>query len=218
MNLKSLLNSQWPNRIVLIISIVCSVSVGFLLTKIDAIVNHQLYNFQLQFSLAWADPYWSTLRLIYIFLGLLVALSLFGLGLGFAKNKNQASETSAEAKVAPETLVEEFKPKEESDHIKKNEECTEKQAKPETKPQKAVIEEPKLKENNGNGSLIISCPNCKKVFGRPLVMLDFTGGRTRLVNVCPYCNLTLGEAENRKNVDDNVHIAEMDEKLKRRAE
>jgi len=218
MNLKSLLNSQWPNRIVLIISIVCSVSVGFLLTKIDFIVNHQLYNYQLQFSLAWANPYWSFLRLTYIFLGLLVALSLFALGLGFAQVRNQTPEISSTVDVTPEVIVEELKPKKENGYLKKNEERIEKQAKPETKPQKVVVEEPKSKENGGNGALIISCPSCKRVFGRPLVMLDFTGGRTRLVNVCPYCNLTLGEAEEHRNVDESVHAAEMDEKLKHRTD
>jgi uncharacterized Zn-finger protein len=51
--------------------------------------------------------------------------------------------------------------------------------------------------------MLISCPHCKRVFSRPLVMLDFAGGKTRLVNVCPYCNHTLdlerGEAENRES-------------------
>jgi uncharacterized Zn-finger protein len=43
--------------------------------------------------------------------------------------------------------------------------------------------------------MFISCPKCKRVFGRPLVMLDFSGGKTRFVNVCPYCNHVLGTAE-----------------------
>jgi uncharacterized Zn-finger protein len=41
--------------------------------------------------------------------------------------------------------------------------------------------------------MLISCPNCKKVFSKPLVMLDFSGTKTRLVNVCPYCNTKLGQ-------------------------
>ena len=44
--------------------------------------------------------------------------------------------------------------------------------------------EPKTK--NGKGKTVISCSNCNKPVSRPLVMLNFEGGKTRLVNVCPY--------------------------------
>lgn len=43
--------------------------------------------------------------------------------------------------------------------------------------------------------MLISCPKCRRVFGKPLVMLDFSGGKTRLVNVCPYCNNVFGCVE-----------------------
>jgi uncharacterized Zn-finger protein len=43
--------------------------------------------------------------------------------------------------------------------------------------------------------LMATCPKCKKVFSKPLVMLDFGSGKTRLVNVCPYCNFILGSAD-----------------------
>lgn len=48
----------------------------------------------------------------------------------------------------------------------------------------AVSEEPKVKEETGPSQ---SCPYCGKAFNRPLVMLDFSSGMTRLVNTCPYC-------------------------------
>ena len=48
----------------------------------------------------------------------------------------------------------------------------------------------KSKVQEGN-ELLISCPNCTKVFNRPLVMLDFSSGNARLVNICPYCNHNL---------------------------
>jgi uncharacterized Zn-finger protein len=48
----------------------------------------------------------------------------------------------------------------------------------------------------GEGNhLLASCPKCKRVFAKPLVMLDFAGGKTRLVNVCPYCSHVLGSAD-----------------------
>lgn len=40
-----------------------------------------------------------------------------------------------------------------------------------------------------------SCPHCKKTFTKPIVMLNFEGGKTKLVNVCPHCSHTLGSAE-----------------------
>ncbi len=45
-----------------------------------------------------------------------------------------------------------------------------------------------------DNSMVITCPKCKKVFGRPLNMLDFSRGQAQLVNVCPYCNYILGSA------------------------
>ncbi len=45
-----------------------------------------------------------------------------------------------------------------------------------------------------DSSMVITCPKCRKVFTRPLNMLDFSKGRAQLVNVCPYCNYILGSA------------------------
>ncbi len=53
----------------------------------------------------------------------------------------------------------------------------------------AAAEKPKEKEKPGP---VQSCPNCGKHINRPLVMLDFSGGKTRLVNTCPYCMHVLG--------------------------
>ena len=58
--------------------------------------------------------------------------------------------------------------------------------------------------------MLVSCPKCRRVFSKPLVMLDFSGGKTRLVNVCPYCNHVLnregGEAEK-----EDVGVVDLDE-------
>jgi hypothetical protein len=52
--------------------------------------------------------------------------------------------------------------------------------------------------------LYATCPKCKKVFSKPLTMLDFSGGKTRLVNVCPYCNHILGTADEEKDLTEVV--------------
>ena len=63
-----------------------------------------------------------------------------------------------------------------------------------------------LKENQ----MLISCPKCGKVFSKPLTMLDFSGGKTRLVNVCPYCNHVLGSAEEEKGEDSDIGVLDLD--------
>ena len=61
--------------------------------------------------------------------------------------------------------------------------------------------------------LFVTCPNCKKVFCRPLTMLDFSQGKTKLVNVCPYCNQILDRGEEDKNSTEvivpDVHAEEV---------
>ena len=52
--------------------------------------------------------------------------------------------------------------------------------------------------------LYANCPKCKKLFSKPLTMLDFSGGKTRLVNVCPYCNYVLGTADEKKDLSEVV--------------
>jgi uncharacterized Zn-finger protein len=66
----------------------------------------------------------------------------------------------------------------------------------ETLPAAPTVEKPEVREDN---VLVISCPSCGKVFSRPLIMLDFSGGKTRLVNICPYCNHKLGEVPEEKD-------------------
>lgn len=67
-----------------------------------------------------------------------------------------------------------------------------------------------VKEVEAQNHMLVSCPKCRRVFSKPLVMLDFSGGKTRLVNVCPYCNHVLsregGEAEK-----DDVRVADFRE-------
>lgn len=65
-------------------------------------------------------------------------------------------------------------------------------------------------ENSKGNSMVISCPSCKRVFGKPLVMLDFSSGKTKLVNVCPYCNHVLGGADEKDSSD--IQIVDLNKK------
>jgi uncharacterized Zn-finger protein len=55
-------------------------------------------------------------------------------------------------------------------------------------------------------SMIINCPNCQKMFSKPLTMLDFGTGKAKLVSVCPYCSHVLGRADEKK--PDNIQVLE----------
>ena len=72
----------------------------------------------------------------------------------------------------------------------------------------------KAQSLKGN-SMVISCPSCKRTFGKPLVMLDFGSGKAKLVNVCPYCNARLGEEYIKKDEEDvEVGVLGSDERVK----
>jgi len=68
---------------------------------------------------------------------------------------------------------------------------------------------PQKGETTGNG-ILISCPNCKKAFSKPLAMLDFSDGKAKLVNVCPYCNTVLDSAEEE---DNSITTADQEEEI-----
>jgi uncharacterized Zn-finger protein len=79
-----------------------------------------------------------------------------------------------------------------------------------------IIKEVPVKAQNGdvNGNVSgISCPNCKRVFGKALVMLDFRGGKNRMVSVCPYCNAVLGYTGEERVSNESFHVATPDEKI-----
>lgn len=162
MTVKEFLRGSWFQRIVLLAWIACSVLVIFSQKNIDAIVNGTLYNYQLQFSEAWHQPYWTYANVLYYSQYLCIVLSGVALGSGFLKEGKVRKE--------PQKFTEE------------------------------VTRNAFAREENGRG-IVISCSSCKKNFSKPLVMLDFSEGKAKLVNVCPYCNAVLGSAEKQKDED-----------------
>jgi len=211
----------WLSYIILGVWVVNALLIVFLITRIDTIVHGQLYGYGLQFSRNWADPYWETVNLIYIFMALPSVLSVIVIGIMLKKKvkvhrKDFSKLRIRRQKEAVKIKIPEVKP---ATVIEEPEETPVECAPQEPKPPEPVIEpyEPKMEvinevEMNENNGLLISCPSCKKVFNRPLVMLDFSSGKTRLVNICPYCSHTLGEAVEQKkdNEDTTVSSAESD--------
>jgi uncharacterized Zn-finger protein len=201
-----LFNSHKFNRIIIVALIVWIASAAvniYVLTRFDALVHGQLYEYGLRFDNAWADAYYSYSQLMYIAIGVPIALSFVAILIGF--------KSITEKTPATHTL----KPK-----LAQTQPVTRPQPQPviRTQPQPVARQEQKpqdvkakVKENtNVTG---VTCPNCKKVFGRPLVMLNFENGKNRLMNVCPYCSHVLGNSENKQEPKSEFSIADSDKKL-----
>ncbi len=196
MNSERPIIGPWIYRTVLVLSIVLSAIIMYLMDRIDKIIHVQLYGFGLHFSNDWADPYWLFMWIIYGAVAAMIILSSILIALSFINIGN-----NTEVKLKPE-IMKPTQPKtqpiiqvsqEPPPQVKQ---VVEKPLPPQ---QVEVIPEPKqqskLKVNKTKATSLSSCPSCKKTFTQPLVMLDFENGKSKLVNVCPYCNQVLGENE-----------------------
>jgi uncharacterized Zn-finger protein len=203
MDTNSLINNQWLSRILLTTIIIISAVVMYAINEIDRIINVQLYDYNLLFSFDWANPYWGLTKIIYIGLGATIIMSITVLLLGFIKTKTstptltsfkpEKPKTPQPIKATPEPI--QIQPKTQPPPTPK--------AKT-SQPANTVIittatgEQPKTKPAPKQKAIETQtglCPSCKKSVGQPLVMLDFEGGKSKLVNVCPYCNQVLGDTE-----------------------
>jgi hypothetical protein len=68
-----------------IAALIAAGSVAYLLLTIDTIVNYQLYQFGLQFSYDWANPYWLFIRMSLALLGIVAATASFNIAFFFWK-------------------------------------------------------------------------------------------------------------------------------------
>lgn len=176
-------------RLVLIVWLICAVSLVAILKSMEAIVHVQLYEYGLVVNPDWLHPYQLFSSLIYYFC-LLPPLLLSGVALisSFTRKPDKAPKKIS---TAPQRV---------------------------TPPQATKVQSPpivreetpeKVENTNRNG---ISCPNCKKTFGRALVMLDFHGGKNQLVSVCPYCNYVLACSSEGRGPND-VFLESTDKKI-----
>jgi hypothetical protein len=191
MGLERMLGGKWFTRLVMISWIVCAVSILVVFKNMEVVVHGQLYYYGLVFSPDWADAYRIFTWLIYLCLFLPMALSGIALVSSFLNvEKAPKREKVVPQRVGPSRGV----------------------AKVESR---QIVKEVPRRVGKGNGAVNsgISCPNCKKVFGKALVMLDFRGGRNRMVSVCPYCNYVLGYTSEEKAANESFHVATPDKKV-----
>jgi len=83
--------------------------------------------------------------------------------------------------------------------------------KPASEPKPKPILKQKELQPSKNNHMLVSCPSCKKIFRKPMVMLDFSSGKPRLVNVCPYCNAILGKAT--EEPSETIQVREPDREV-----
>jgi hypothetical protein len=171
-------NSETPRentkllRLAILVSIISSALSAFFLLRLNGIVHGQLYDFGLQFSVVWASPYWNTESLIYACSAIPPLVG--GLALAVSILKTSRNKTPVVRRIEAKPVTNEAQP-----------------VAGEAKP---VASQAPVKTARVDNSMLITCPKCKKVFGRPLNMLDFSKGPAQLVNVCPYCNYILGSS------------------------
>jgi hypothetical protein len=203
MGLTSMLTGKWFTRLVLVCFIVCSVSIYFVFKNMEFIVHGQLYDFGLIFSAEWADGYRVFTWLLFACLIVPTALSSIALASSFLiKTKMSEREHVVPHKAGPPRGItkvgyigsQKHRPVQQSRQVK----------------------EPSRKTTNAddNGNILgMSCPECNKVFGRALVMLDFRSGSNKMISVCPYCNHVLGFTGEEKTKKDDVLVRSQDKKI-----
>lgn len=191
MGLASMLTGKWFTRLVFISCMVCSVAIYFAFKNMEFIVHGQLYDFGLIFSAAWADGYRVFTWMVFLFLGVPTALSALALASSFLKVKEipKIAPPKGVTKVGYIGLKKSRPVQNSSVRQPRPVQQTRQPQRPNTVTAKAT--------DDGN-LLGMSCPECKKVFGRALVMLDFRSGSNRMVSVCPYCNHVLGYTDEEK--------------------
>ena len=199
MDMKRMLRGSWFVRLVLAIWIVCAVSIIVLFKNMELIVHGELYYYGLVFDLAWAEPYRLFTWLIYLCLGLPLILSGIALVSSFFNVEEAAKK---EAEVIRKMVPREGVTKRESRQVTEKAHLRVEAGRELTKEVEIARETPESIEGVEEGSVLAhnansvtngtSYPHCNKIFSRALVMLDFRGGKNRLVSVCPYCNYVLG--------------------------
>jgi len=92
-----------------VLVLAATVSAVYSLTLLDKIVHGTLYNFGLQFSYDWANPYWMLLRLVQAMIVLAAVFNVVSLVYVYRKyiyTKPQVTETKGEKKVVSSTIPE----------------------------------------------------------------------------------------------------------------
>lgn len=189
-----------------ILILLSTATAAYSLTIIDRIVNGELYSYGLQFSLNWANPYWTVLHLTLALLGLIAAFTVINMVFIYRKyayQKQLELRTSERARAALARRKEVIQPQPQPLPTPE----------PEAPPVQAVHvppTPPPVTVSSIPG--LIQCSNCGKAFSQPLRMLDFHNERPRVVSICPFCNEVI---QPNRLQDETEQIQKLEQKKKR---
>jgi hypothetical protein len=202
-----------PIRPILFSSIILVVvaTTFYVLNLLDQIIHGQLYNYGLLFDLAWANPYWSLLRIIQMLLGVIAALTsvnvIFTIRKYISTRKQGVKIASSQRSTMPApTPVRPISPPTRTVSAPSHtvEKVTAAPVTPSVTPSVLATQAPPTTPSLPSVSTparpsppapftteipgMIKCSHCGKAFTQPLRMLDFQGDRPRIVSICPFCN------------------------------
>jgi len=195
-----------------VIILVATALAAYVLNLLDQIVHSQLYNYGLEFSLAWANPYWNLLRIIQILLGIIAISTAVNVILTVRKYvftkkpsvkiapspkptitaPSRTHTISSPARRVPSTVH----TVERALSTPATQSATPVPvprvfSPPSTPPAPSASEptpRPTPSPFSSEVAGLIRCANCGKAFTQPLRMLDFQGDRPRILSICPFCN------------------------------
>lgn len=164
---------------------------------LDNIVNGTLYNYGLQFSYEWANPYWSVLRTVQAFIGLTAIfasvsyLYMYRTYTLIKRRKHEETIAKTEVKVETErkkkTVSLPRSPTLTSTPIPSTREL-------ESEPVSVSGEEERVDSS-------VRCNHCNRVFSQPLRMLDFHDELPRMIDVCPFCSEVIRSAVSKEETE-----------------
>src|SRR4030065_2917888 len=84
-------------RWILVVIAACSLISMLALLQVDSIVHKSLYSYGLQFSDAWATPYWNSIRVVFamgwLTVGAAVAFQFYAVTRGSSLNNGKLDES-----------------------------------------------------------------------------------------------------------------------------
>lgn len=174
---------------------------AYTLTLLDQVVNDTLYDYGLDFSYNWANPYWALLRTTLALLAIAAITTSISTILTIRRNLKTKQPS---VKIAPTRKVMKSIPV--TTRTIERAPITPpvsslQSTKPPTNP--TPITAPATSYSGSEVLGLFKCVHCGKMFTQPLRMLDFQIDPPRIVNVCPFCNETMPSAPKVKEAEQN---------------
>jgi len=168
-----------------VIALVATVLAAYVINLLDQIVHVQLYNFDLKFDLAWANPYWNLLHILHVLLCVIAVSTVANVIFTVTARKPVSAKKPSERMVPSQRPVR---------NVLSTKHAVEKETILPSQKAATLSVEPvaptptQVTPSPVDVSGLTKCLHCGKLFSQPLQMLDFRGDMPRIMRICPYCN------------------------------